>query len=188
MIGLVGKARCGKSSVADCLVRDHGYLKYAMADSIRKAILTGVPFLDAKYLHEDKEEIIPELGVTGRKLLQSLGHEWGRTCDSDIWIKSLDYELELMKIDHRKVVIDDVRYENEVDWIKSKGGYIIGVDRPFLNHTGADAWRTHPSESGINPTKIDEWVANISNYTIDLEAAVNSVMQRLLDPELETAQ
>jgi hypothetical protein len=187
MIGLVGKARCGKSSVAKVLVRDYGYLQYAMAGPIRKAILAGLPFLDSRFLHEDKEEIVPELGVTGRHLLQSLGHEWGRKSSEDIWIKSLEAEFELMKIDHRKVVVDDVRYENEVDWIKSKGGTILGIDRPFLKDDSS-AWRSHPSENGIDPSKIDRWIANISPLTIDLEYAVMATMSSLLDPEYEAVQ
>lgn len=188
MIGLVGKARSGKSSVANVLVREYGYLQYAMAGAIRKGILAALPYVKANYLHEDKEEIIPLLGVTGRKLLQSFGHNWGRANNEDTWVNALSFELDLMKVDHRKVVIDDIRYENEVDWIKSKGGMIIGVDRPFLEDEGSSSWRTHPSEAGIDPTKIDHWVANISPTTIDLECAVRAVMERLLDPELEVVQ
>lgn len=182
MIGLVGKARCGKSSVGRVLVREFGYLVYPMAGAIRKAILSGLPFVKAEFLHDKKEEVIPELGVTGRKLLQTMGHDWGRSHNPDIWIEALDYELELMKVDHRKVVIDDVRYDNEVDYIKSKGGHIIGVDRPVLNDRGEEKWRDHASESGIDITKVDDWVANISPFELDLEFAVQNLMERLNDP------
>ena len=182
MIGLVGKARSGKSSVANVLVKEYGYLQYAMAGAIRKAILTALPFVDGRYLHEDKEEVVPQLGVTGRHLLQTMGHNWGRLNNENTWILALDKELEIMKVDCRKVVIDDVRYDNECEWIKSKGGYIIGVERPYLDGVEQASWRDHPSESGVNVDYIDEWISNISPMTIDLEYAVRNVMDRLLDP------
>ena len=187
MIGLVGKARSGKSSVANVLVKECGYLQYAMAGAIRKAILTALPFVEARFLHEDKEETVPELGVTGRHLLQTMGHNWGRNNNPDTWILALEKELEIMKVDHRKVVIDDVRYDNEIDWIKSKGGYIIGVERPYLEGVEQQSWREHPSEAGVDVNKIDEWISNISPYTTDLECATRNVMNRLFDPELAQA-
>ena len=182
MIGLVGKARSGKSSVANVLVKEYGYLQYAMAGAIRKAILTALPFVDGRYLHEDKEEVVPQLGVTGRHLLQTMGHNWGRQNNENTWILALETELELMKVDHRKVVIDDVRYDNECQWIIDQGGFIIGIDRPFVEGVEQKSWRDHPSESGVDPTYIKEWVSNISPYTTDLEYAVRNVMDRLLDP------
>jgi hypothetical protein len=186
MIGLVGKARCGKSSVADILVNEYGYQLFPMAGAIRKAILIALPFVEAKYLHDEKESEVPDLnGVTGRKLLQSMGHDWGRGNDRDMWIKAHRYEIELMKLDFRKVVIDDVRYDNELDYIHSNGGHIIGVDRPFMDGVETDTWRTHPSEAGVDIEKIDEWISNISCLQTDLEFAVRNVMDRLLDPAVE---
>ena len=55
MIGLVGKARSGKSSVANILRREYGYEVYPMADAIRKGLLAAIPFLSAEYLHDKKQ-------------------------------------------------------------------------------------------------------------------------------------
>lgn len=184
MIGLVGKARCGKSSVADILVNEFGYQKFPMAGAIRKAILIALPFLEAKYLNTEKEVEIPELKVTGRQLLQSMGHDWGRGNNRDMWIKAHRYEIDLMKIDFRKVVVDDVRYDNEMDYIHRRGGRIIGVDRPYMEGVKTDSWREHPSEAGVNIDKIDHWITNISCLQTDLEYAVRNVMDEVLDPEL----
>ncbi len=188
MIGLVGKARCGKSSVAKVLVDEYGYHILPMAGAIRKAILLAIPFLKANYLNEDKEETIPELGVTGRQLLQSMGHEWGRGNNEDIWIKTHKYEMDLMGIDHRKVVVDDVRYANEMSYIKELGGHIIGVDRPYMEGAETASWREHPSEAGVPADMIDEWISNISCLYVDLECATRNVMDRLLDPHHEAIQ
>lgn len=154
-----------------------------MADAIRRGLLAALPFLDSEFLHDKKQDGIPLLnGVTGRELLQKFGHEFGRALDSEIWIKSLHCHLDLMKVDLRKVVIDDVRYDNEIEYIKKQNGTIIGVDRPGMQE---EEWMNHSSENSLSQSLVDEWVANISCYETDLECAVRSVMDRILDPELE---
>ena len=181
MIGLIGKARSGKSSVAKVLNKEFGYSIMPMADTLRQMLFAGIPFLKEECLRADKEKIIPELGVTGRHLLQSLGHEWGRNIHPDLWLMSLQRQIEILKLDITKVVIDDVRYDNEVAWIKKHGGTIIGVDRPSLKTD--EAWREHKSEHGIDLEKsADLWVGNISCYETDLEFSVLNMMSNLLDP------
>ena len=121
--------------------------------------------------------------ATGRELLQQFGHEFGRAMDPDIWIKVLDHNLELMNVDRRKVVIDDVRYDNECQWIKYNNGCIIGVDRPGMQ---TESWMSHGSEHSLSPSLVDHWIANISCYETDLECAVRDTMTRILEPELES--
>jgi len=182
MIGLVGKAKSGKSSVAKILVDEFGYEVFPMAGPIRKAIQSAFPFVTGYHLGGGKEEVIPELGHTGRHMLQQMGHDWGRErIGLETWIKANEAHIKNNNVDFRNVVVDDVRYDNECEWIKSHGGYIIGVDRPGLED-GQASWRDHPSEGGIKEDLIDEWIANISCLTIDLEYATMNVMHELLGP------
>lgn len=183
MIGLVGKARSGKSSVANILVEEFGYEVFPMAGPIRKAIQAAFPFVTGYDLGGNKEEVIPELGHTGRHMLQQMGHNWGRESIGDrTWIKANEAHIKMNKVEFSSVVVDDVRYDNECEWIKSKGGYIIGVDRPGLED-GQASWREHPSEGGISEHLIDQWISNISCYQTDLEYATMNVMHNLLGPE-----
>ena len=98
------------------------------------------------------------------------------------WIKANEAHIKMNKVEFSSVVVDDVRYDNECEWIKSKGGYIIGVDRPGLED-GQASWREHPSEGGISEHLIDQWISNISCYQTDLEYATMNVMHNLLGPE-----
>lgn len=182
MIGLVGKAQSGKSTVAKILVEEFGYKIYPMANPIRNAIQAAFPFVTEYQLRGAKEEIIPQLGKTGRHMLQQLGHNWGReTIGTDTWVKANDALIKKNNEDFAKIVVDDVRYDNEIDWIKSKGGKIICVDRPGINDE--DSWRKHPSEAGVDVEKIDEWIANLSCYITDLEYATFDVVHKLLGHE-----
>lgn len=188
MIGLVGAARCGKSTVADFLTREYGYEKHSFATRIREGLLSALPFVQREYLYEKKDEGIPELhGTTGRALLQQMGHEWGRNIDQDMWVKALDSYLDIMCINKNNVVIDDVRYLNEVDYIKANGGYIVGIDRPFSKKQSDASWRQHASEAGIPADMVDTWIGNITEYEEDLIVAASRAFVDLFDPEYANA-
>jgi len=64
--------------------------------------------------------------ITPRKILELIGTEFGRyLIHGNIWIESL-----LNRIKNKKrVVISDVRFENEINSITSKGGIIIKIIR-----------------------------------------------------------
>lgn len=141
IIGLAGKARAGKDTVADCLVKHHGFVKLAFADGIYDMLRAGfdVPIL---YQLHHKETPSPFIGISWRRLMQTLGTEWGRGLDKDIWIKRME-----MVISHGhqdRIVISDVRFQNEADWIRKQGA-LWHISRPgFVNNTP-----DHPSEAGI---------------------------------------
>lgn len=64
----------------------------------------------------------------GRKLLQQIGTDVGRTYDPDIWVNKLVDRA----INHIRrgsfVVVDDVRFQNEIDAIRSMGGLVVLLD------------------------------------------------------------
>jgi hypothetical protein len=182
IIGLVGSARSGKSSVGRVLCNEKGYTCMPFANAIRRGLLSSFPFLKREYLYENKDQGIPELDyVTGRALLQTMGHEWGRsTIHQDVWIKALESEINLMRVDPRRVVIDDVRYRNEIEWIKSKGGVIIGIKRPMKKAIYPD-WMDHASENSLDEDLVDEWIVNSSDLD-DLKVMVDSVYENVSDP------
>jgi hypothetical protein len=55
-----------------------------------------------------------------------MGTEAGRNVfHSDLWIHSLERKMEM----YPNVVIADVRFPNEIDFIRSKGGFVVRVRR-----------------------------------------------------------
>ena len=182
MIGLVGSARSGKSSVGKILCDENGYTCMPFANAIRRGLLSAFPFLKRECLYDNKDQGIPELDyITGRVLLQTMGHEWGRsTVHQDVWIKALQSEIGLMRVDPRRVVIDDVRYRNEIQWIKDMGGMIIGIKRP-MNSATYPEWMDHASENSLDEDLVDEWIVNSSDLA-DLKVMVKSVYENVFDP------
>lgn len=109
IVAIMGLARSGKDTAAEWLVREHGLVRVALADPMKR--FCGEVFgFTAAQLHGDerdkpdlryprltwREGSTPdtEVGVTEyltpRFALQTLGTEWGRTCYENIWI---DYGL-----------------------------------------------------------------------------------------------
>ena len=150
IIGLAGAAGAGKDTVADWLCDHHGFERAAFADSLKEmleALLTGLG-IDYAYLYERglKEQPIPGLNVSARHLMQTLGTEWGRNqLGSGFWLKTMELRLGLSTIPttpvHDRIVITDVRFPDEAQWIRAFGGVIVRVQRdgaqaiPLAHHS-----------------------------------------------------
>jgi hypothetical protein len=122
-------------------------LKAMVATLLRK-----IPDLSEKdifeYLHDKKEEVIPILGCSVRRLLQTLGTEWGRqVINPYIWINLLEREVERLKNNLDVIIIDDMRFLNEFNAVRKMGGKTIYLDRKINYETD------HVSEGQLDSFK-----------------------------------
>ncbi len=140
LIGVTGKAGVGKSTTAQVLVRDHGFVCVPFAGPLKK-MLSALGLSDAELYGDMKEVVNQFFGQTPRHMMQTLGTDWGREMiHPAIWLKA--WELEASK--HEKVIVDDVRFMNEVDLIKSLNGMVIRLDRNIAHNPET---AKHASES-----------------------------------------
>ena len=97
--------------------------------------------------------------------MQSLGTQWGRDLvDPGLWLRATMDQVD--KIADRFTVIDDVRFDNEAEAIRSRGGYVIEVERDGLRYDS-----TIPSETGVSVHLIDRTFAN-NNTAAETSLAV----------------
>lgn len=158
LIGLSGRKGSGKDTVADMLLDIEHYKKLSFAGPIKAmlGVLLGVG-IEKFEDHQYKETIIPELGVTPRQMMQTLGTEWGRQLvHPDLWTMVLGDRIKAFQKIKANIVIADVRFDNEAERIKSLGGMICKIERPSL----PPPEDTHRSESGISPELIDYTLTN----------------------------
>lgn len=152
----------GKSVVAAHLVERHGFvhLKFAgILKNMARAMLRGIGIPDPmieRYVEGDlKETVIPEVGVTSRFLQQRLGTEFGRNCiREDLWAHLTQQAARRHLADGRSVVIDDMRFTNELEKVVEIGGHPIRIVRPGVTVAGG----AHVSEGqldGIMMLRID---------------------------------
>ena len=171
IIGLAGGKGCGKSSVARIMERKFGYEIMSFATPI-KDMLRAMGLRDAELNDPVLKEItLDEYGKSPREIMQLLGTEFGRDMIADdIWVTAMKRRIE----PGVKVVIDDVRFENEARFIRDSGGSVLEVKRTKLNENDM-----HISEAGISENLIDGKINNISCYETDLELEVVSKIEEV---------
>ena len=165
LIGLTGYAGSGKDTVRG-LLGAHGYMGMAFADPIRRMLRklfdqAGVnyDYMDSREL---KESIIPQLGVSYRHLAQTLGTEWGRAVAPDLWLRIASGYIndtisfgELWDGGVPLFAISDVRFANEAQWVRDRGGVVWRINRPQ-----AAAVREHSSEEEVGRIQVDAEIDN----------------------------
>ena len=175
LIGLTGYAGTGKDTVREILEAE-GATGFAFADPIRNMVreLLASTGIDDKWMdrRELKEEPIPQLGVSYRHLAQTLGTEWGRAVAPDFWLRIAGaYVANLKHQGLTAFVVSDVRFLNEAQWVRDRGGVIWRVHR-----TLASPVREHVSESELDDIKPDVTIHNDGTLD-DLRRTVHEALR-----------
>jgi hypothetical protein len=198
IIGLVGFIGSGKGTVGDIL-EQKGFIKDSFAKPLKDAcavmfgwsreLLEGDTEMSRKWREEPDSYWSEKFGreFTPREALQKMGTEAGREVfHKDIWVISL-----LNRAKGKDVVVTDVRFQNEIQYIQDNGGIVIRVKRgedpdwfPLLEKIQLDRNRTKFMQfENIHKSEWD-WVGCEFDYTIgnngtiqDLGKDVERVLQ-----------
>lgn len=141
IVGISGFIGCGKSTVANWLTDEHNFRKDSFATSLKDAcafifdwprdMIEG----DTKESREWREQVdtwwAQKLGIENfspRLAMQLVGTDSLRNhFNEGIWFLTL--ENRIRKNPEQHVVISDVRFPNEVEFIKNQGGILLRVNR-----------------------------------------------------------
>lgn len=147
LIGIAGTAGSGKDTAAKFL---NGYKRLAFADELKYKCMNlfGLTY-DEVFINKDvklnrkpfKEDITP------RKILQYFGTDVIRNGLTSILENSDNFWINIIENKIEKdgsYVITDVRFKNEVDFIKKNGGIVVLIKRPGFENNNS-----HISENGI---------------------------------------
>lgn len=148
-IGVAGLKGAGKDTVSNYFVHKYGFHKYAFAEPIYQMLSIAFPLSTLSLISQNpnqKEQLQHQFketelydGVYGRHLLQNLGTDFFRSYDPNIWIKLAHHNTQ----HYKDVIFSDVRFPEEVQFIKNHGGILIYVEYPLsdIDHDN------HESES-----------------------------------------
>lgn len=177
MIGIAGRAGAGKDTLADHIIAGNpSYMKASLATPIKHALNTMFGWKPFQW--EDrawKETVIPEFGFSPRTAAQTLGTEWRDVVDPTkmLWCKALDIRLAFWRVEN--IVIPDVRFKHEVDWIHSHKGIVVYIHSTKF----AGISSTHASENELSALQCDYVLLN--NGTIqEMKSDFNNTMEGLL--------
>lgn len=181
LIALTSKAMgSGKSTVAEHLENTHDWVRVSFATPIKKMTEALLDCIPATAVYERvygvlKEEIVPTLGVSSRRIQQLLGTEFGRAyLGQDIWTDIAMAKTASLREEGYNVVIDDLRFPNELAAILNAGGTPVRVKRPSARVTSA-----HPSEGGLDHVRMSE--IDNSGTVAQLHASVDVLLKSLYE-------
>lgn len=138
LIGLCGYARSGKDTAAEVLIKA-GFTRVAFADALKLDVLTALQrsaeIVNRANTGQSTGGIQVTTGLfrspTTKERFRPLLVEYGRAMRAlspGYWIDRL--EADVHGVD--RVVVTDVRYQNEVSWVQENGGVVIYLDRPGI--------------------------------------------------------
>lgn len=133
-IAIVGKMYAGKTTLANELVKAHGFERVMMAgplkdlarraygEEIQKDKMYDVMVQgDGSYIADESRQ------RSGREILQGIGQSI-KVVDRDIWLKIFDHDTSSRS---GRFVVDDVRFKFEADFLRNKGWYVVRVWTPL---------------------------------------------------------
>lgn len=179
IIGIMGAAGAGKSTLANILVQEYGFQRESMASPL-KAMLEAIGVPDSGLYGSPADKEAPQdvlCGKSSRYAMQTLGTEWGRKLiGDDIWVNAM--KIRINSVRPGNIVIDDIRFKNEVDMVRGLGGIIVtvyrsAVDIKLVGHSSEELWGdVIPDYKVINNNGLD----GLRNYSIELAEYVNHLI------------
>lgn len=173
LIGITGKARSGKDTIARHMWSNHVFTRIALADPLKRSAQAAFGLTtNEAYNDEFKEVVIPRWDLSPRQIFQQVGDLFKAHFGDDFWVKRWQITYDLFK-DTDDIVVPDVRFDNEANMIRSLGGIIIEVRRgPGLVGSTGD----HCSERGLS--SLPEIVIENEGTLAEMYAQVDTEIEK----------
>lgn len=180
IIAICGVKRSGKDTVSDYLVQKYGYQKMKFAEPLKNMVKTLFSMTDDQVESDEKDAIDDRWKVTPRSILQFFGTEVmqykiqdllpgvGRTFWAESLFKSYNGETH--------IVISDLRFQHEVDVIKTYCSDYIVIRVLRRCDPSCDPSCTHISETEQNIIVPTHTIENYSNLQA-LHSTVDTIMR-----------
>jgi dephospho-CoA kinase len=195
IIGICGFQSSGKDTVADYLVKEHGFIKMSFASKLKDiiSIMFGWPRDKLEGLTKEDREWREQVDywwsrtlqmpqLTPRYVMQYFATDLFRNkFHPDIWVKIVENELNnlLEQSNQANIVISDCRFENEINMLIRLGGKIIQVYRDPPH------W-FHEYRRGEEPTNIKlihrseiEWIRCYRDYDVENDGTIEELHQKI---------
>jgi dephospho-CoA kinase len=176
IIGLSGKMGSGKNYIAEKIIYpsykdDYNILIIGFGDLMKNELFARDTTLSYDELYDHKT-------YETRNKLQQYGTENGRDkYHQDIWVRGLDIQIETFRRrsnDNCIIIICDVRFQNEAEYIIKKGGKIIRIistdrtEERYLKEANGNKEMyqkivNHKSETDLDSYKFNYFVNNSKN-------------------------
>lgn len=194
LIGIGGCMQSGKDTIAKIIMelrKDKPWKILRFADAVKDIVcillnctrndLEDINFKNKELGKEWDNNIIKNnsytasIKMTPRKLLQLIGTECGRNIiHPDIWVNCLKKKYYQFRNQYN-IIIPDLRFDNEANFVKENNGKIIIVERE--NIINSESIKSHSSENSLTIDQNYSIIKNngtISDLTIQIEKILTS--------------
>jgi len=159
IVGFTGVMGAGKTTAANMI---EGAIVLSFAEPLKSAVKILFALTDTQ-LHtlDGKNTVDPRWGISPRELLQYLGTDCIRNKFPGHWVKLMGHKIQQLqdKIgDEAIIAIDDIRFEDEAELVRSLNGTVVHVIGRKV--TVGENLAGHKSESGIRFTEGDTVIDN----------------------------
>ena len=186
LIGLSGKLGSGKNYIAEKVIAPFFKDKYniliiGFGDQVKNELYARDLELTYDVLYDRKT-------FTSRKKLQEYATEHGRDkYNKDMWIRGLDLQIQTFCNRSPKeclIIICDVRFQNEAEYIKKLDGKLFRIVSPF--RTEQRYWQESSNENEFNKISIHQSEIDLDNYNFDYiikndlnQLSINNILSKI---------
>jgi len=184
LIGIIGVKNSGKDTVGSYLIENYGFTRYAFGDPVKQICKNLFSLSEEQLDRKLKETIDPRWDISPRQMFQKIGTEFGqfeifklfpelknKMKYRELWVKLFNEWL-INNEDKKRVVITDVRFKHEANFIKEKGGIIIKIRR------NKDLPDNHLSELELNqiPNELIDFDIDNNYELVDLYSQIDIII------------
>ena len=173
IIAFSGPKNSGKSTAKNLLLQSHpNAICLSFADPLKKCVTALFGLTDECYDPIKKETILPQWNVSPRQLMQTIGTDFIRDnlksyfpqlqMSQHTFFCSIMHDTIQQLDDNSLIIIDDCRFQDEYNLIKSLNGKVIKITR----ETTEDS---HKSEHGTLYDHIIQNDSTIENLKTKLK-------------------
>jgi len=169
LLAFTGLKQSGKDTAAYFMIKNYNYTKLSFASPLKNAVKDIFDLTDEQVDGSKKDIIDNFWNVTPRSILNFVGTDLLRNqlkniipkVDNNIWLVIMIKKIKKLKEKdpNIKIVITDLRFDNELLMIKKLGGIVIRINRNILYNN------EYESERYIKSLNVDYEFEN--NGTID---------------------
>ena len=178
IIGLLGRSRSGKDTICDYIISSYPLIsieKRRLAQPIKDAVCALYGFNRHQVECADKDRVDTDIGISPRAAMVGITDHVMGTMGREFFSKRLFLSVDTtLSVDINTIIIPDVRYAHDIDYIRSRGGIVIKVSRDGThdNQVPHYAW-----EDPIDAMRGDVHVHNDGNIE-ELYVQVDTALSR----------
>lgn len=185
LIGLYSPLPMSGKSTAAAALEGIGYERLPFAGPLKRMVRSLLLDLgqseeevERAMTSEKEEPCILLNSVTPRRMMQTLGTDWGRQMiAADLWVRAWKGRALSTLGDGCSIVVDDLRFWDEAQVVKDFGGVVVRVLRP---DGASSSFSGHASEGGLEFWPFDHTIVNDGSID-DLQQQILQLHQVLIN-------